>query len=267
MTAPFLPPMMAPRIAPPTAAPPILRRSRRPAIRLRGGSLRCGSARSVPSASTSVWNRTPRRARSFTLPPRSTSVTEPTTRVPAGIAVRPSTETIARDARLDTILDPRALARHRGLHLKAHHRRGGNHELYELGPGGGGGGSGRGASDRRCGRDGLWRRDRRGLRPARCGTRRLDRRFAGGRRGGIRWRGARAGSGFGVRGRLSAGTGSGSGAARRGLSTAGASGPVPVRAWVPAGSRPPRYPCTAGLAVLSGLAGASECAGAGGGLF
>src|SRR4029079_18737071 len=41
----------------------------------------------------SVWKRTPRRACSFTLPPRSTSVTEPITREPAGIATRPADST------------------------------------------------------------------------------------------------------------------------------------------------------------------------------
>ena len=41
-------------------------------------SVRIGSC--APSARTSVWKRTPRRARSFTLPPRSTTVTAPSAR-------------------------------------------------------------------------------------------------------------------------------------------------------------------------------------------
>ena len=40
----------------------------------------------VPSASTSVWKRTPSLARPFILPPRSATVTEPIMRDPAGMA-------------------------------------------------------------------------------------------------------------------------------------------------------------------------------------
>jgi hypothetical protein len=40
----------------------------------------------VPSAITSVLNRMPSLAVSLNLPPRSTCITDPSTRVPAGIA-------------------------------------------------------------------------------------------------------------------------------------------------------------------------------------
>src|SRR4051812_26698299 len=55
------------------------------------GSVRSGTSR--PSARTSVWKRTPRRAGCLTFPPRSTSVTDPITRDPAGIATWPSAMT------------------------------------------------------------------------------------------------------------------------------------------------------------------------------
>ena len=54
-----------------------------------------------------VWNRIPRRAVPFTLPPRSTSVTEPNTRDPAGIATRPLTST-SRVTRASTRSSSRA---------------------------------------------------------------------------------------------------------------------------------------------------------------
>ena len=130
--APFLPPISAPRIAPPTAAPPILR-----ALSPAGDSpsrmivsVRIGSC--APSASTSVWKRTPSRARSFTLPPRSTIVTAPSARVPAGMAVRPSTAT-SRMTRASTRSSTRArLGRNRGFDAQADHRRRRHLELDEL---------------------------------------------------------------------------------------------------------------------------------------
>ena len=48
---------------------------------------------SIPSSSTTVWKRTPRRAVPCNLPPRSTMTTEPLTRLPAGMATRRATIT------------------------------------------------------------------------------------------------------------------------------------------------------------------------------
>jgi hypothetical protein len=86
IAAPFAPPMIAPMIAPPTAPPPIFA-----ALSFPGASptRTIGSvdiASRVPSASTIDWKRTPSRARSLNLPPRSTCVTTPSARAPAGMA-------------------------------------------------------------------------------------------------------------------------------------------------------------------------------------
>ena len=82
--------MMAPRTAPPIAAPPILRALSEPGEEpsRKIASVRNGTL--LPSASTRVWKRTPSRALVFILPPRSTMITSPSTRAPAGIATRPS---------------------------------------------------------------------------------------------------------------------------------------------------------------------------------
>ena len=55
------------------------------------------------------------------------------TREPAGMAIRPADRDVARDARVDTVLDPRPFARERRLDLEADHRRRGNDEFFELG--------------------------------------------------------------------------------------------------------------------------------------
>ena len=107
VAAPLPPPMMPPRIAPAIAAPPIFL-----ALEAAGdsasrkiGSVR--SATSLPSASTSVWNRIPMWAGVLTLPPLSTSMTVPITRAPAGIATRPAAMT-SRDTRACTRSSTRA---------------------------------------------------------------------------------------------------------------------------------------------------------------
>src|SRR5688500_13875928 len=107
IAAPLAPPRMPPMIAPPMAAPPIFA-----ALSLVGESpsrkivsVSIGSR--VPSASTIDVKRTPRRARSFRRPPRSTTVTSPWTREPAGIATRSPTRT-SRVTRAATASSTRA---------------------------------------------------------------------------------------------------------------------------------------------------------------
>ena len=60
----------------------------------------------------------PRRARSLNLPPRSTSVTDPSARAPAGIATSSADTHVTHDPRLDAILN-RARGRSRSIRRAA----------------------------------------------------------------------------------------------------------------------------------------------------
>ena len=73
--------------------------------------------------STRVWKRTPSRARSLILPPRSTSDTVPSAFAPAGIATRPSaiTSRVTRASTRSSSL--RSLRRQRRLDAQADRRR------------------------------------------------------------------------------------------------------------------------------------------------
>jgi hypothetical protein len=87
IAAPFLPPITAPRIVPMTALAPIFEEAS-----LEGDSpsrkiVSVWIGRCSRLASVSVSNRTPMRARSRILPPRSTSVTVPVSSAPAGMTV------------------------------------------------------------------------------------------------------------------------------------------------------------------------------------
>ena len=90
----------------------------------------------VPSASTSVWKRMPRRARSLNLPPRSTCITDPIARVAGRNRHVVADLHVARDARFDAIFDARRFTRHAGLGLQSDHRIGRDDELRERARGG-----------------------------------------------------------------------------------------------------------------------------------
>src|SRR4029077_7016553 len=87
ITAPLPPPTMAPRMVPITAPPPIFCALVGASPSRYSVSVLIGTR--VPSASTSVWKRIPSRARSLNFPPRSTTITEPSAREPAGTATDP----------------------------------------------------------------------------------------------------------------------------------------------------------------------------------
>src|SRR5688572_15201440 len=107
IAAPLPPPRMAPRIAPPIAAPPTFAALSPPGDSPSRTTGSVFSATCVPSARTMVWKRIARRALPFMRPPRSTSVTEPRTVEPAGIAMRSVTRT-SRVTRASTLSSTRA---------------------------------------------------------------------------------------------------------------------------------------------------------------
>ena len=86
----------------------------------------------VPSASTSVWKRTPRRDRSFTLPPRSTRVTAPRKTGACRNRYAAIHRDVANHARIDAILDAGGRPRHTRFDLQADDRIRRHNDILEL---------------------------------------------------------------------------------------------------------------------------------------
>ena len=123
---PMEPPMAAP-LAPPRM-PPMMSAANRAAANL-GCALtarrvtfpidRLGLNRQRAVGETIDVKRTPSRARSFSLPPRSTRVTFPCAFAPAGMATLIADFDVTRDAGDDRVFDARRFAADGGLDLKA----------------------------------------------------------------------------------------------------------------------------------------------------